>query len=124
MNVQSSVQPNVQPNVQPVSPKTMNLDLPGDRKEPEPEKKQNGDKQQPDHYTKAEIRKEVERLNKLLQEKESHLHFVLHDKLNEYYVQVVDDKTDEVIKEIPSKKIMDIVASFYENLGLIIDKKI
>jgi flagellar protein FlaG len=81
--------------------------------------------QQPEsNYTKIEINKEVEHLNKWLGSKNSHLHFVMHDKLNEYYVQVVDDRTNEVIKEIPSKKVMDMIANFYEKLGIIVDKKI
>lgn len=75
-------------------------------------------------YTKNEINKEIGYLNKWLGSKNTHLQFVLHEKLNEYYVKVIDDKTNEVIKEIPSKKIMDIVAHFYEKLGFIIDKKI
>lgn len=75
-------------------------------------------------YNKTEISKELDNLNKMLQSKNSHLHFVLHDKLQEYYVQVVDDKTNDVIKEIPSKKVMDMVANFYEKLGIIVDKKI
>lgn len=75
------------------------------------------------NYTQKEINKELEHLNKWAELKSSHLKFVLHDRLNEYYVQVVSDKTDEVIKEIPSKKFMDMVANFYEKLGLIVDKK-
>lgn len=75
-------------------------------------------------YSKEEISSEIEHLNKWLESKSSHLKFVLHEKLNKYYVQVVSDSTNEVIKEIPSKKIMDVVANFYEKLGLIVDEKV
>ncbi|MFY0543166.1 flagellar protein FlaG [Brevibacillus sp. H7] len=75
-------------------------------------------------YSKEEITKELNHLNKWLESKSSHLKFVLHDELNKYYVQVINDSTNEVIKEIPSKKIMDIVANFYEKLGFIVDRKI
>ncbi|MED1872995.1 flagellar protein FlaG [Brevibacillus borstelensis] len=74
-------------------------------------------------YTKEEISKELSHLNKWLEAKESHLKFVLHDKLNKYYVQVIDNRTEEVLREIPSKKIMDIVANIYEKLGFIVDEK-
>lgn len=80
--------------------------------------------QQERNYNKAEIDKEIVHLNKWLESKDSHLHFVLHDKLNEYYVQVVNNDTNEVMKEIPSKKVMDLVANLYEKLGFIVDKKI
>ncbi|MFC5700868.1 flagellar protein FlaG [Cohnella faecalis] len=83
-----------------------------------------GKAQQEPTYGKADLKKELNHLNSWLQSKDAHLQFVLHDKLNEYYVQLVDNVTNEVIKEIPSKKMMDIVASFYENIGIIIDKKI
>lgn len=84
-----------------------------------------GKAQQEPTYSKADLDKEIEHLNSRLQStSNSHLQFVLHDKLNEYYVRVVDNVTNEVIKEIPSKKMMDIVASFYERIGIIIDKKI
>lgn len=80
--------------------------------------------QQESNYSKAEISKEIASLNKWLESKESHLQFVLHAKLNEYYVQVVNNDTNEVMKEIPSKKVMDLVANLYEKLGFIVDKKI
>ena len=52
------------------------------------------------------------------------LKFQLHDKLEEYYVQVIDDQTKEVIREIPSEKMLDIHAAMKEYLGLMVDKKI
>ncbi|MZQ85768.1 flagellar biosynthesis protein FlaG [Paenibacillus sp. 5J-6] len=97
----------------------------GEKKVVEPkEHKIAVDKQQERVYSKDEVTKEVEGLNKWLDLKNSHLKFVLHDKLNEYYVQIVDDSSNEIVKEIPSKKVMDAVAAFRENLGIIVDKKI
>ncbi|MCZ8514888.1 flagellar protein FlaG [Paenibacillus filicis] len=96
----------------------------GEKKVPGPQENPSGDIQQERTYTKNEINKELGHLNKWLESNSSHLHFVLHDKLNEYYVQVVDDKTNEVVREIPSKKVMDMVANLYEKLGIIVDKKI
>lgn len=99
-------------------------EYPDELKVPQHEEAPGVEIQQERAYNKTEITKELDHLNKILQSKNSHLHFVLHDKLQEYYVQVVDDKTNDVIKEIPSKKVMDMVANFYEKLGIIVDKKI
>jgi len=77
-----------------------------------------------DELSKEELAKELGHLNKFLEARNTHLKFVLHDELNKYYVQVIDDESKEVLKEIPSKKMMDIVANFYEKLGLIVDTKI
>jgi|GEM_PF-2381096 len=83
-----------------------------------------GDHQQEQPYSKEDLGKELNYLNKWLEAKNSHIRFVLHEKLNEYYVQVINDHTNEVLKEIPSRKIMDIVANFYEKLGFIMDTKV
>lgn len=73
---------------------------------------------------KEEVAKQIDGLNKILQSKQSHVKFVLHDELNEYYVQIVDNRTEQVIKEIPSKKMMDTVAKMYELIGILVDQKL
>jgi flagellar protein FlaG len=76
-------------------------------------------------YAKEEIIKEINHLNKWLQNSSNtHLKFNFHEKLGEYYVQVINDETSEVIREIPSKKIMDIAASINEMIGLLVDEKL
>lgn len=63
-------------------------------------------------------------LNHFLQPVYTSLKFVLHEKLNEYYVLVIDDSTKEVIREIPPEKLLDMYAAMAEYLGLIVDEKI
>ncbi|QTD41191.1 flagellar protein FlaG [Sporosarcina sp. Te-1] len=63
-------------------------------------------------------------MNNFLESVNTQLRFKLHDQLNEYYVTIVDSKTDEVVREIPSKKLMDIYAAMKEFVGLLIDHKI
>lgn len=66
----------------------------------------------------------IESMNKFLQASHTSLKFELHDELNEYYVTLVDDVTQEVVKEIPSKKLLDVYAAMTEFLGIMVDKKI
>jgi flagellar protein FlaG len=66
----------------------------------------------------------VEGLNKFLQQSQTSLKFQYHEKLQEYYVTLVDDKTKAVVREIPPKKMLDFYAAMTEFLGLIVDKKI
>ena len=66
----------------------------------------------------------VESMNNFLVSANSQLRFVFHDELNEYYVTIIDSNTDEVIREIPSKKLMDIHAAMLEFVGLLIDRKV
>ena len=63
-------------------------------------------------------------MNKFLETANTQLRFKFHEKLNEYYVTIVDSTTDEVIREIPSKKLLDIHAAMREFVGLLIDRKI
>ncbi|CAM3274668.1 flagellar protein FlaG [Filibacter tadaridae] len=83
--------------------------------------------QQPDneHPLQADKAKQMtESMNNFLETANTHLQFKFHEKLNEYYVTIVDSTTDEVIKEIPSKKLMDIHAAMREFIGLLVDRKI
>ena len=63
-------------------------------------------------------------INKFLETANTQLRFKFHEKLNEYYVTIVDSSTDEVIREIPSKKLLDIHAEMREFVGLLVDRKI
>lgn len=63
-------------------------------------------------------------MNTFLESANTQLRFKFHEKLNEYYVTIVDSKTDEVIREIPSEKLMDIHAAMREFVGLLVDRKI
>ena len=75
-------------------------------------------------FNKEKMEEVVKGINDFLQPINTSIKFVLHDKLNDYYVTVVDDATNEVLKEIPSKKLLDTYASMMEFVGLLVDKKI
>ncbi|WP_437829459.1 flagellar protein FlaG [Niallia taxi] len=81
-----------------------------------------------DPESKGKERKDLESLmnslNEFIQPAHTSLKFQLHDKLEEYYVQVINDDTKEVIREIPSEKMLDIYAAMKEYLGLLVDEKI
>lgn len=74
--------------------------------------------------TPEEAKKAVEGFNALLKPTHSHLRFLYHEKMGEYYVQIIDDHNNEVIREIPPKKLLDMVAAIWEQIGLIVDKRI
>lgn len=65
----------------------------------------------------------VEDVNEVLIPSKRHVQFEYHDDLNEYYVVVVDDESKEVVREVPSKKLMDMYAAMNEFIGLLFDKK-
>ena len=75
-------------------------------------------------FPKEKAIKMVGEMNTFLSSADSQLKFQFHEELNEYYVTIIDTTTDEVIREIPSKKLMDIHAAMREFVGLLVDKKI
>ena len=66
----------------------------------------------------------VERLNRAMDAISLRLKFELHDDSGKYYVRVVDELTDETIREIPSKRALDMLASMRQMVGVIIDERV
>lgn len=71
-----------------------------------------------------DLQKQVEGMNKLLEANFTSLKFNVHEKLSRVFVQVISKDTDEVVREIPSEKFLDMMASMLEFVGLLIDKKV
>ncbi|RHW39929.1 flagellar biosynthesis protein FlaG [Lysinibacillus yapensis] len=65
----------------------------------------------------------VDKLNEFLEVHNKNLKFVYHEGLEEYYVEIVDSQTDEVIKEIPSKELLDAYYQMQKIIGNIVDAK-
>lgn len=73
---------------------------------------------------KEKLQQAVDTVNEFLQINHSSSKFVLHDGLERYFVQVVDAETEEVVKEIPPKKLLDAFYEMQKLLGMIVDEKI
>ena len=73
--------------------------------------------------SKEAIVDKVESMNEFLEPTSTNVKFQLHEELEVYYVQVIDSKTDEVLREIPNKKFLDMYASMADLAGLIVDEK-
>ncbi|MFJ7510638.1 flagellar protein FlaG [Peribacillus simplex] len=77
-----------------------------------------------DEPSKEKVQEMVDSLNTVLNPAHTAVRFEYHEKLNEYYVKVVDDVTDETIREIPPKKLLDFYAAMTEFVGIMVDEKI
>jgi flagellar protein FlaG len=82
------------------------------------------EKKETHEVSKEQLREIVKGMNEFLQPSQTSLKFELHDELKEYYVQIIDERTKEVIREIPPKKLLDMYATMMQFVGLIVDKKI
>lgn len=77
-----------------------------------------------ENVKREEIDAAVKEMNHVFQAVNTHVKFTVHEDTNRFYVQVIDDVTNEVIREIPPKKFLDMVAAMEKYLGLFVDEKI
>jgi flagellar protein FlaG len=79
--------------------------------------------QQERKVTKEYLNKTVQGVNEFLLPSTTSLKFQVHKESEEYYVQVIDDRTKEVIRQIPNQEFLDMYAAMKDVLGLVVDEK-
>ena len=90
----------------------------------EMEKSQNETKEiRTQDFKGEDIKRVIEKMDSKLSGENQELRFSIHEKTKQILVKIVDSQTNQVIKEIPSEKIADMVASMCEAAGLLIDEK-
>ncbi|WPC41079.1 flagellar protein FlaG [Clostridium sp. JS66] len=69
------------------------------------------------------VKKSVERLNKLLEDRETHVEYELIGKTKQIGIKIVNNETKEVIKEVPPKKFVEMMDKLCELAGVMIDER-
>lgn len=88
------------------------------------ENKNEGFESSKDEYREEDIKKAVDELNKVFNNDKSYIEYEQHKVFkNTFIVKIIDKETKETIKEIPPKKILDMIASLCEIAGVIVDEK-
>ncbi len=65
----------------------------------------------------------IQRANKAIMGGNRRFEFSIHEESNEIVVKVFNSDTDELIKEIPIEKILDMVAKICEMAGVFVDER-
>lgn len=65
----------------------------------------------------------IEEANQKMKLKKKSLEYSVDEQTNRIAIVVRDQETDEVIKEIPSKETLDMLAKIQEIAGLVFDRK-
>lgn len=65
----------------------------------------------------------IEKANKAISGTNRSFEFSIHEKTKAIMVKVIDNDTHEIIKEIPSEKILDMVANLWEMAGIMVDER-
>ena len=84
---------------------------------------QASDENSKNEVNRKKLDKSIDIANNVLFKNNTHLKFQIHEVTKDIMVEIVDDKTGDVLKEIPPKKIIDMVADMCEALGIFVDKK-
>lgn len=73
--------------------------------------------------TKQAYQTAVNKMNEFMEYSHKDSKFVFHDGLEKYYVEIVDSKTDKVVKEIPPKELLDAYYEMQKLIGKMFDTK-
>lgn len=74
--------------------------------------------------TKEAYQNAVNKLNEFMEHTQRNSKFVFHDKLDKYYVEIVDSLTNEVVKEVPPKALLDSYYEMQKLLGKMFDQQV
>ncbi|WP_155612526.1 flagellar protein FlaG [Paenibacillus woosongensis] len=72
------------------------------------------------NYTVPEL---ADKLNKRLVEAGTHIQVKLHEKTNTIMILVVADDTEEIVREIPKEKMLDMMYNMCVQVGVFLDEK-
>lgn len=73
--------------------------------------------------TKQAYQTAVNKMNEFMEYSHKDSKFVFHDGLEKFYVEIVDSKTDKVVKEIPPKELLDAYYEMQKLIGKMFDTK-
>ncbi len=73
--------------------------------------------------SKQEVVEITDGLNEFMAAMNTDIKFVLHTKMKELVVQVVDNKSHKVLRESPPKELLDTLARIRDFVGSLLDKK-
>lgn len=74
-------------------------------------------------FRRDDLEQAIEDTNRILFGRDGRFEFKIHERTNLLIVKLVDNETDEIIKEIPTEKILDLVASIWDLVGILVDER-
>lgn len=75
------------------------------------------------NYSQEQLQKMIDQSNKHLLGKDAKLTYKVHESTKKTIITLVDTNTEEVIREIPSEKMLDSIANIWEMVGIIVNKE-
>lgn len=75
-------------------------------------------------FTEQDVIGIIEKANKDFVAYDRKFEFSIHEATKQIMVKIIDVTTDEVIRELPPEKVLDMVAAIWEAVGIIVDRKV
>jgi len=75
------------------------------------------------HVSEKFIIGAIEKANRAMVTANLEMKFSVHEATKEIMVKVIDTETKEVVREIPSEKILDMVSGILEMAGILVDER-
>ena len=72
---------------------------------------------------REEVEKATEKLNRLMGIIDKRLEFRVDEKSKRVVVKIIDQQSGDVLNEIPSKQAIDMLNSFSDMVGVLLDKQ-
>lgn len=95
---------------------TIDMNLQADRERFPTEEKRQQRKSAPDEA--------IERMNLTMQALNIRLKFEKHEASGQFIVKVVNEDSDEVIREIPAEKTLDLLVHLRHLVGILVDERV
>ncbi|NLO89742.1 MAG: flagellar protein FlaG [Clostridia bacterium] len=73
--------------------------------------------------SEADVIKAIEQANEAFRIVNTRFEFSIHEGTKEIMVKIIDEETEEVIREIPPEKILDLIAMIWELAGILVDER-
>lgn len=70
-----------------------------------------------------QLEKAVEEANRIVFPTDNQFEFKIHDGTGRIMVKLINKQTNETIREIPSEKILDLIANIWEMVGILVDER-
>lgn len=74
-------------------------------------------------HTEAQVIEAIEHANNAFRIVNTRFEFSIHEETKAIMVKVIDEDTQELIREIPPERILDLVAKMWELAGIILDER-
>lgn len=79
--------------------------------------------QKEEETTSSKIKDAVDKVNEKIVPSKTRCEFSYHEDTNRISIKVIDQTTEETIKEIPAEETLDMLSKIWELAGLLVDER-